>query len=112
VVFYAVVLYLWCVILVPSSPKPDYRDYFYSRRRWIYGFLIAVLLIACVDAILKPDTPWQDWTWWGWGVWVLMSVVLPAGAMVSKRAAYHGFLAIFYLLLWLGNLLLSAERGL
>ena len=41
VALYALLLYLLCVFVLPDSlhDYADYRDYFYTRRRWFFGTL-------------------------------------------------------------------------
>jgi hypothetical protein len=111
VVLYAVVLFLWCAVLVPSSPKQNYRDYYYSRRRWIFGFLIAIGLLDIVDAVIKPQSYLEGQSGWVWALTVLFFVALPGLAMVSRRAAYHGFLAVIFMWQTLSNLLFRQELG-
>ncbi len=42
VIFYAVLIYLICALLFPSSLESytGFEDYFLSRRRWLFGGLV------------------------------------------------------------------------
>jgi len=55
VALYALLLYLLCVFVLPDSlhDYADYRDYYYSRRRWFFGMLAAVYVVDYVDTFLK-----------------------------------------------------------
>ena len=55
VVFYAVLIYLQCALLFPSSlDKFDgFRDYFYSRRAWFFGVWVLVVLVDTGDSWFK-----------------------------------------------------------
>jgi hypothetical protein len=52
---YAFLIYLICALLMPSDlgDHPDYKAYFFSRRRWFFGMLIAVLAVDVLDTLAK-----------------------------------------------------------
>jgi hypothetical protein len=55
VAIYAVLLYLMCVLFFPEemADYASFKEYFYSRRQWIFS-LMAVLLVAdFVDTLIK-----------------------------------------------------------
>lgn len=54
-VFYAVLIYLICAMLFPDSRArySGFEDYFYSRRRWIFGLMIAIFALDLEDTFLK-----------------------------------------------------------
>lgn len=55
VLYFAVLLYLICSVLVPSTlgGYADYRAYFYSRRRWFFALLLAFSLLDFIDSAVK-----------------------------------------------------------
>ena len=55
VVFYAFLLFLASALLFPVSMEgyADYRDYFYSRRRWLFGIIAATYVVDLVDTMIK-----------------------------------------------------------
>jgi hypothetical protein len=55
VILYAVVMYINCAMLIPADMDgyADFKDFFYSRRRWIFGALIVFLVMDLVDTSLK-----------------------------------------------------------
>jgi hypothetical protein len=55
VVLYAVVMYINCAVLIPTDMDgyADFKDYFYSKRRWIFGGLLIFLSMDVIDTTLK-----------------------------------------------------------
>jgi hypothetical protein len=55
VMLYAVVMYINCAMLIPADMDgyADYKAFYYSRRRWIFGALILFLLMDLIDTSLK-----------------------------------------------------------
>ncbi len=57
IAIYALLLYLACALLLPErlDDYRDYREYFYSRRRWLFATLALVYLVDLGDTWLKGD---------------------------------------------------------
>lgn len=55
IAIYALLLYLACALLLPErlDDYRDYREYFYSRRRWLFATLALVYLVDLGDTWLK-----------------------------------------------------------
>lgn len=55
VLCYAFFIYLICALLFPSElgEHEGFKDYFLSRRRWIFGMLIAWLAVDLLDTLAK-----------------------------------------------------------
>lgn len=55
VVLYALLLYLACALVFPESLEQhgNYRDYFYNRRGWFFGVLMAVYVMDYLDTWVK-----------------------------------------------------------
>jgi hypothetical protein len=55
VVFYAFVMFLVCALLFPVNLEyyKDYRRYFYSMRRWLFGLLALTYAMDWIDSLLK-----------------------------------------------------------
>jgi hypothetical protein len=104
---YALLLYLLCVFILPESLHgyADYREYFYSRRRWFFGALAAVYVVDYVDTLLKGidyleafgiEYPLRN------GLHVLACAV----AIATRRAWFHAafaLLAVLYQLSWIAR---------
>lgn len=107
VVIYALLLYLLCALVFPESldENGSYRDYFYQRRGWFFGVLIAVYVIDYLDTWVKGSDYLHSF-----GVafpvrnasYVLASLI----AMKTNRAWYHALFAVCGLgfqLYWIGR---------
>lgn len=59
IVFYAVILYLLTVVLVPShmDEVQDFYEYFLNVRRWFFSLLLLTIVIDLADTFLKG----KDW---------------------------------------------------
>jgi hypothetical protein len=57
IAIYGLLLYLVCALLLPERLEDyrDYRDYFYSRRRWLFAILALVYLVDLGDTWLKGE---------------------------------------------------------
>ena len=55
VLAYALLIYLWCALLIPRdlAGYDGYKEYFYSRRSWFFGVGLAAGLADIVDTLLK-----------------------------------------------------------
>jgi hypothetical protein len=104
-IIFAVVLYLFCVILLPRETPDgaDYRQYYYSRRRWIFGLFIGVMLMNMIENITLSD-PMQSPTFQP--VQYLAVVCGPALiAAISTKERFHAALGLVWLWATLRELL-------
>src|SRR5476651_310476 len=64
VIFYIVIYYSVCALLYPEdlNDYKDYNDYFYSRRKWIFGILGASYLVDMVDTFIKGQAYYSHYT--------------------------------------------------
>ena len=55
VVIYALLLYLLCALVLPENldENESYRSYFFKRRGWFFGVLIAVYVVDYLDTWVK-----------------------------------------------------------
>jgi hypothetical protein len=55
VLLFAVLIYLTCALLFPDDFEGygSYEEYFYSRRRWFFGLMIAFFLVDFIDTLIK-----------------------------------------------------------
>ena len=76
VLYFAVLLYVICAILMPASlgGYADYRAYYFGRRRWLFGLLLLFSLLDFVDSATKG---WEH----------LRSLGLSYAASVAVRSA-------------------------
>jgi len=105
VLYFAVLLYLICAMLVPASlgGYADYRAYYFSRRRWLFGLLFAFSLFDLIDSATKG---WAHLMSLGWPYYVSVALrsALILVALRSRSGKVHGTIAI----LFIANLILLA----
>jgi hypothetical protein len=55
VLLYAIVIYLLCAVVMPSDMEGygDFKEFYYSRRAWIFGALVLFNLFDIADTALK-----------------------------------------------------------
>jgi hypothetical protein len=98
VLYFAVILYLICDVLVPRSLEPftDYRAYFFARRRWLFGLLLVFSLLDFVDSAAKGQAHLLAL---GWPYWTSVAVrsVLLVVAFKSRSEKVHAFIVIAFI---------------
>ena len=104
-ILYAVLLYLMCAILFPSSLSgyESYEDYFFSRRAWFFGIFILIQVIDVGDTWLKGGAYFAS-LGPGYVVQRIARVLLFGVAIGARNRTFHAILAISLLLyqLWFG----------
>lgn len=99
VLYYAVLLYVICAVLVPSSlgQFADYRAYYYSRRRWLFALLLAFSLLDLLDSALKG---WDHLRALGWPYFgsVVVRSALMVVALKSRSEKVHAAIVILFIL--------------
>jgi len=55
VTLYGILLYFFCTLLMPNdlTGYRGFRDYFYSRRRWLFGVMAAIYVFDWIDSMIK-----------------------------------------------------------
>jgi hypothetical protein len=98
-------LYLICAILMPSDlgSYANYRAYFYSRWRWLFGLPLVFSIIDLIDSAPKGPAHLMALGWPHFAVVATRSALL-IGAIKTCNAKYHAFVAI------IGQLILPAFR--
>ena len=98
VLSFAVVLYLICAILTPATlgHYADYRAYFFSRRRWLFGLLLLFSILDFVDSATKGLA---HLTALGWPYFTSVAVrsVLLLVAMKSRSEKVHAVIVLLFL---------------
>jgi len=98
IAFYAVLLYLLCTMLIPEqiSDYAGLRDYFYSRRQWIFSLLAILFVADIVDTALKGSDYFHR-LGLAYGLRTGAFLVLSLLAIKIKRPAFHAVFAVFAL---------------
>ena len=103
VLAYAVLIYLWCALLFPRdlAGYDGFKDYFYSRRRWFFGLLLAGQGVDVADTLLKGLDHFRSLGSSYPVAIVLMSLLLLI-AIRTRSGRFHGAFAIFAVAYLLG----------
>ena len=96
VLTYAVLIYLWCALLFPRdlAGYDGFKDYFYSRRRWFFGLLLAGQVIDVADTLLKGLVHFRS-LGPSYVIGIVTVSALMLIAMRTRNERFHGALAIF-----------------
>jgi hypothetical protein len=93
-ILYAVTLYVICAVLMPSEPPDsgDFRRYYFARKRWFFGLLIANTIFGTIDkAIIVGSLGSVE------PLWTVAMLALVVPGLVTENEKYHGVIALFYL---------------
>jgi len=112
-IFYAVMLYLMCVVLIPSDldEVSDFAVYFMSLRGWFFSGVIILIAVDFADSAVKGLDNVLDL---GLG-YAALRTFLFLGAMIAIRSEsrrYHGSYALVgflwtFLFFWLNRPVIS-----
>jgi len=93
---YAVLIYLWCALLFPRDLQgyDGFKDYFYSRRQWLFGLIVVGQAVDLADTLLKGMAHFRSLGPSYVFALVGVSLLLIIG-MRTRNERYHGALAIF-----------------
>jgi hypothetical protein len=58
VILYGILVYLLCALLYPNSLQDyeEFKDYFYSRRKWFFGVMAVMFIVDLFDTYMKGTT--------------------------------------------------------
>ncbi len=107
VTLYALLLYLLCAVVFPEDMgnHGGYREYFFARRKWIFGLLALVFAVDLCDTWIKgqgyfnsfgPEYPVRN------ALYIACSLV----AITTRNRWYHGtfaVVALLYQLSWIAR---------
>ena len=93
---YAVLIYLWCALLFPRdlAGYEGFKDYFYSRKAWFFGLLLAGQAVDVADTLFKGTAHFRSL---GpvYPITIVSLSVLMLIAMLTRNERYHRAFAIF-----------------
>jgi hypothetical protein len=98
VISFSVVLYLICAVLMPSElgDYADYRAYYYSRRRWLFGLLLLFSLMDLADSAIKGPAHLARLGWPYFAVVATRSALLLI-AIKTRNARFHAFVVLLFI---------------
>lgn len=93
---YAVLIYLWCALLFPRdlAGYDGFKDYFYSRRAWFFGLVLAGQAVDVADTLLKGIAHFRS-LGAAYVVAIATLSVLLLVAMRTRSERFHAAFAIF-----------------
>jgi hypothetical protein len=90
-----VLLFLLCVLFFPEemADYDSFKTYFYSRRRWIFSFMLVLFIADIADTLIKGSTYVRRL---GplYYVRTIVYLVLSAAAIKIKDERFHAAFAI------------------
>ncbi len=101
VITYATLLFFSSLMVQPGSLEgiSSYREYYYSRRHWIFGLLIAIYLWDFVDTVMKGENHFLGL---GTEYLVLTGTIITASAVaiITPNERYHKVFAVVWIIVW------------
>jgi hypothetical protein len=96
IALYAVIMFLLCVFLFPGemAEYEGFKDYFYSRRQWIFGLLTLLFIADLVDTFIKGREYVRALGAF-YDVRTALYILLSALAVKTKNEKYHAAIAVF-----------------
>ncbi|TDK18868.1 hypothetical protein E2F46_17150 [Luteimonas aestuarii] len=112
---YALLLYLLCALVLPErmADHSDYRDYFYSRRRWFFGALALAYLVDFGDTWMKGAAYFHAFG----NEYVVRNIAYIVASLVAiatRNPVYHGTFAVaglLYQLAWIARQFETLRQG-
>lgn len=107
VIGYAVLFFLICTLLFPDdmTDYDGFRDYFLSRRRWIFGLIGLSFVVDVGDTLIK-GTGYLQSLGVEYPVRIVLHIALCMVAMATRNAVFHGafvLAALVYQVSWISR---------
>ncbi|MGI9223872.1 MAG: hypothetical protein ACR2QX_05295 [Woeseiaceae bacterium] len=103
VITYATLLFFISLLLQPGNMAGinSYKEYYYSRRQWIFGLLIAISLWDFVDSYMKGI---DHFLGLGAEYLIIQSALITACALaiITQDERYHKLFAAVWIVVWSG----------
>ena len=103
VITYATLLFFISLLVQPGNLAgiSSYKEYYYSRRRWIFGLLIVISLWDFVDSFMKGV---DHFLGLGTEYLIIQTTLIAACALASitQNERYHKLFATVWIIVWSG----------
>jgi hypothetical protein len=104
IISYIILFYITCSLLFPDDMKDyaGFKEYYYSRKNWIFSFLGVSFLFDVGDTLLKGIDYYHS-LGAEYLVRIIVYVILCGVAIKTKKERYHAAIVIFFIvynLLW------------
>jgi hypothetical protein len=99
IICFIILYYILCSLLFPDDMKEyaGYKEYFYSRKNWVFSFLGISFLFDVVDTLLKGMEHYRS-LGTEYIIRIIIHVLLCILAIRTKNERVHAGLVIFFLL--------------
>jgi hypothetical protein len=98
-ILYTMMYFAICVLIFPDNINDykDFKDYFFSRKKWFFSFLIAIFVADFADTLLKGND-YLESLHWEYPVRNVCHIVLCLFAIKSNRIRFHYILAGLFII--------------
>lgn len=99
VIVYIIVYYILCALLYPDDLKDysGFKEYFYSRKKWFFGFLGASYVLDIIDTAIKGKEYFLHFGW-EYPVRNGLHIVLCLIATQTNSPRFHAWLVVLFTL--------------
>ncbi len=100
-ILYAVSLFFLCIINMPFYFPDDFREYYYSTRKWFFIVFLLVNIIDITDTLIKGSSHFAS-LGIGYPIFFTSCIIMAIVGFFSKKELHHAIVAITFCLynLW------------
>ena len=95
IILYAVLLFFLCVINMPFHFPDNFKENFYSSRKWFFTVLLIIHIIDIFDTILKGSDNIAS-LGIGYIIHILIYIILTIVAIFARKEIVHGIIVIVF----------------
>ena len=103
-ILYAISLFFLCILNMPFYFPDDFREYYYSTRRWFFIVFLLVNIIDVTDTLIKGSSHFAS-LGIGYPIFFTSCFIMAIVGFFSKKELHHAIIAITF---FLYNLLYTA----
>ena len=96
---YIATYYFLCSLLIPENLEEynNYYNYFYSRKKWIFGVLATTFALDFVDTFIKGQLYYKQHFNWEYPVRNILHILLCIIAMNTNNKKFHVILVTLFI---------------
>ena len=95
IIIYAVLLFLLCVLNMPFHFPENFKDHYYSTRKWFFLIFITINVVDLIDSGIKG----RDYLinlGFEYILNISASIILSIAAIISRNKTIHAIIAVLY----------------
>jgi len=106
-IFYAILLSLLSLIILPEriSKGYNFKDHFYSWRKWFFGLLTIIWFIDMAETYLKHSTGVREMHPF-YLPFNFVIIILSVTGILTDNKKFHGFFTLFWFIWVMGYITL------